>query len=226
MELPTYHLPTVRGVLRRSSEQVWLFLKKIITVVAVVQIGVWFFVTFPGVSPAREAHYDRLLAEAKTELAAARDDETAPELYEKKIGELRREHNRERIVTSYAGQLGQALEPVSKLAGFEWRMNIAIIASFAAKESLVGTLGTIYSVEEEDDALAASIARAEHGWTVWHKLAMLVFIALFPPCLATIIVIGTETRSWRWALFATFYPIVLGFLFAVTIFQLGPVLFG
>jgi len=299
MELPVYHMPTLGGVLRRSVERVWLFLKKIITVVAVVQVCVWFFVTFPGIGFEREAQYDMQEQDAHSSLIAtagprnpyasmlagealppllalhdevkeakldAGEDDTAlrarlsvlqarhPQLfpvanggetldgetvseakaaaqalrtYEREIKSLRSTRKKEQIDASFAGWVGKAVEPVSTLAGFEWRMNIAILASFAAKESLVGTLGTIYSVEEEDDEeLAQSVARAEQGWTVWHKLAILVFVALFPPCLATIIVIKNETDSWKWAGFASVYPIVLGFILAVILFQAGPVLFG
>jgi ferrous iron transport protein B len=297
MELPVYHLPTVSGVLRRAIERVWLFVKKIVTVVAVVQVGVWFFVTFPGIGFEREAHYDREQAKAQSALLAevgpgnlyapllagdslfealrlqdevktakqttgentlraqlallqsrnpqlfliANGGETlegsvdtkakaatrALRTYERETKNLRIARKKEQIDASFAGWIGKAVEPVSTLAGFEWRMNIAILASFAAKESLVGTLGTIYSVEEEGaGALSASVARTEQGWTVWHKLAILIFVALFPPCLATIIVIKNETSSWKWAGFAAAYPIVLGFILAALVFQAGPRLFG
>jgi ferrous iron transport protein B len=160
------------------------------------------------------------LPEAKAAARALRQ-------YEREIKGLRIARKKEQIDSSFAGRVGKAVEPVSTLAGFEWRMNIAIIASFAAKESLVGTLGTIYSVEEEsEEELAQSVARTERGWTVWHKVAILVFIALFPPCLATIIVIKNETDSWKWAGFASVYPIVLGFILAVIVFQAGLALFG
>jgi ferrous iron transport protein B len=103
-------------------------------------------------------------------------------------------------------------------------MNIAIISSFAAKESLVGTLGAIFSSQGADDkALSASMAE-QGGWTVWHALAILVFIALFPPCLATLVMIRHETGSNSWTAFAGIYPIVLGFILAVCVFQFGQLI--
>ncbi len=291
MELPVYHLPTVSGVLKRAVERVLIFIRKIVTVVAVVQVGVWFFVTFPGIGFHNEMEFDRKLAEARVELvrqsgiagtlsdtqslktildiskslktgeAVELDESYTPEEarmvmlvvnkgggengkvdelgkkfakslkdYKKAVGKLRIERNKMQINDSFAGIVGHALEPVSEIAGFNWRMNIAIIASFAAKESLVGTLGTLYSVEDAaaggnhrgaSDSLSASVAATESGWTVWHKLAIIIFIALFPPCLATIIVIKNETSSWKYALFASAYPIVFGFILASLIFQLG-----
>lgn len=326
MELPVYHVPTLGGVLRRSTERVVLFLTKIVTVVAVVQVVVWFFITFPGIGMERELAYDREHDAAKTalagtlrpgtvsldalqrtldpytqrvgrpsfmqELAAAQDaveeaqtlpfwTESVPgfrmaegdaeayrvtrlqmvktemgdpvlfrlanqgrspegvtdpdaqrtlralRTYERTLGDIRRRRASEQLTESFAGQAGHALEGVSSLAGMDWRMNIAILASFAAKENLIGTLGTIYSSEDDEwQGISGQVHAANEDWTVWHKLAILVFVALFPPCIATIIVIRNETNSWAWALFATVYPIVLGFLLASGLFQFGPMLMG
>jgi ferrous iron transport protein B len=296
MELPTYHVPTVRGVIRRAVERVWLFIKKIVTIVAAVMVGVWFFVTFPGIGFEREMHYDARLADAQTKLersvspanpyreylsgtnlielihfrkrlkaaqrnasedqvklkkvnrkyaernkalfaianngitaagtvdASARKVSMAIKRFDRAVRTMARERRKELIDTSWAGWIGRACEPVSLMAGFNWRINIAIISSFAAKESLVGTLGAIYSVEEgsQAGALAQSIKRTESGWTIWHALAILAFVALFPPCLATLIMIRHETQSTGWMIFATMYPIVIGFILACLIYQLGP----
>lgn len=298
MELPTYHVPTVRGVLRRSTERVWLFVKKIVTIVAAVMIGVWFFVTFPGIGIEREMHYDALLADAETKLVksvspanpyrrylagtnlvelmhfrerlkeaqqhtsgdrealsavnrefsaenpalfvianngltadqtideAARKASLAVKRFGRTVRTISRDRRKETIETSWAGQVGRALEPVSQWAGFNWRINIAIISSFAAKESLVGTLGTIYSMQDGSEAgtLAQSIRQTETGWTIWHGLAIVVFIALFPPCLATLIMIRHETQSTGWMVFATVYPIVVGFVLACLVYRFGPLL--
>jgi ferrous iron transport protein B len=139
--------------------------------------------------------------------------------------ELRLERKREVIATSYAGRVGKALAPLTERAGFNWRLNIAILSSFAAKESLVGTLGTLYSVEEGDvGGLTRRLHEAEPDWTRWNALAILIFVALFPPCMPTLIAIRNETGSFGWMLFAAVYPIVLGFVLAVLVFQAGTAL--
>ncbi|MFH1117898.1 MAG: ferrous iron transport protein B [Pseudomonadota bacterium] len=296
MELPTYHLPTVGGIIRRSIERCWLFVKKIVTIVAAVMVGVWFFVTFPGIGLEREMYYDAQLAGAQGLLEAgvapsnpyrgylsgaklvdlvhfqerlkaaqqgaigneaalkavngkfasdnsglfvlankgvttsgavdgdARKASAALKRFDASIRSIARDRRKEIIDGSWAGQVGRACEPISLLAGFNWRINIAIISSFAAKESLVGTLGTIYSVQEgaQSGSLAQSIRETETGWTIWHALAVLVFVALFPPCLATLIMIKHETQSTGWMVFATVYPIIIGFLLACLVYQLGP----
>lgn len=297
MELPAYHLPTAGGVLRRTIERVWLFIKKVITVVIAVQIVVWFFVTFPGVGMQNEIALDQQLEELRFEAirkvgashpytflwqgtndyayqrfedrlkqarrAVGDDEETLRDIdakfaaehaefflvanqgkaldggtdlqakqaasvmkkYLRSARSLRRDRKKEQVNESYAGQFGRFLQPVSQYAGFRWRLNIAIISSFAAKESLVGTLGTLYSLEEDESGkggkLREAIAVTETGLTIWHALAILAFVALFPPCIATLIMVRTETNSFRWMAFTAIYPIVTGFLIAVVIFQCG-----
>ncbi len=293
MELPAYHMPTFKGVMTRTIERTWLFVKKIVVIVAPIMVAVWFFITFPGIGVQKELHYDtttleqynemlqtagsenpyaRYLAPGslqnlisfqdrykkasqqitdesqKTELIKTFSSENpefflianrgigvdgvkdsnaagvsrALQAFEKSVRKISRERKKETIENSWAGRFGRFLEPVSQLAGFGWQMNIAIISSFAAKESLVGTLGTIFSAQggKDEKDLSASIAE-QGGWTIWHALAILVFVAMFPPCLATLIVIRNETGSNAWTAFATVYPIALGFTLAVCVFQIG-----
>ena len=146
--------------------------------------------------------------------------------FERNVKKIDRERRKEIINNSWAGRFGRSIEPVTGLAGFNWRINIAIISSFAAKESLVGTLGTIYSAEESGDtgSLRTQIRATESGWTMSHALAILVFVALFPPCLATLIMIKNETGSMKWMIFASIYPIAVGFILACAVFQIGSVL--
>ncbi|MEW6141406.1 MAG: ferrous iron transport protein B [Thermodesulfobacteriota bacterium] len=297
MELPAYHVPTVGGVLRRSVERTWLFIKKIVTIVAAVMVVVWFFVTFPGIGLERELYYDRQLQQAEEQLLreagsanpyrailfgpdlakflgfkdryakyyqAAGDDQArlksvqeefasedpsffvvanrgqgldgtvdkqaakaakAVRTFEQKLKKTSRERRKEIIDESWAGRFGRFIEPVTSFAGFNWRINIAIISSFAAKESLVGTLGTIYSAEEGEGPgnLGRSIRATESGWTLSHALAILVFVALIPPCLATLIMIKNETGRIQWMIFASIYPIVIGFILACVVFQMSRV---
>ncbi len=299
MELPAYHMPTIKGVLTRTIERTWLFVRKIVVIVAPIMVAVWFFITFPGIGLQKELSYDNqvifqhsillesvgsanpfakylsgssleglvrfndryrkakrntssdkqlqsvqeefrsenpdffLIANKGLNLDGARDKNAAAvavalQKFEKSIKKISRERKKEVIETSWAGRFGQFLEPVSQLAGFGWRMNIAIISSFAAKESLVGTLGAIFSsqgVNDTADDKGLSVSMAEQsGWTVWHALAILVFIAMFPPCLATLVMIRHETGSNRWTAFAGIYPIILGFILAVCVFQFGQLI--
>ncbi len=135
------------------------------------------------------------------------------------------DRHKECLHNSALGRAGKFMEPVTKYAGFDWRINVAILGSFAAKEALVSTLGTIYSVETGDEKLLEeSIKAGEGGMTALDGLVVMLLIALFPPCIATVIVIRTETRSTGWTLFTLLYPVVLGSLVAVLVFQTGCLL--
>lgn len=141
---------------------------------------------------------------------------------------IRADYNSELLNGSALGWLGKLIEPVTKYAGFDWRINIAILGSFAAKEALVSTLGTIYSVESTDleggAVLQERLQAADSGMTALDGLAILILIALFPPCIATAIVIRTETKSTKWMLFSLVYPVFVGGLAATFVYQLGALL--
>ncbi|MDL1955876.1 MAG: hypothetical protein LWW95_02305 [Candidatus Desulfofervidus auxilii] len=135
---------------------------------------------------------------------------------------LRREIKDETIISSYLGRVGRAIEPFTRFAGFNWRINIALISSFAAKENSVATLGSIYqSPPGEEAQLGERIKRKEKGWTPLHALAIMLFMAMYPPCIPTLIMVRLETGSTKWMLFATIYPIILGLTIAILVFTGG-----
>jgi len=132
----------------------------------------------------------------------------------------------ETILGSVMGRVGRALEPVTTYAGFNWRVNIALISAFAAKENSVATLGSIYQSAggEEEKSLEERMKEKETNWTPLHALALIIFMTMYPPCIPTLLMIRLESGSTKWALFATFYPIALGFLMAILVFTGGNLL--
>lgn len=127
---------------------------------------------------------------------------------------------------SIAGKVGMALEPVSKLAGFDWRDNIALIGGFAAKEVIVGYLGTVYSMGDVDPEESESLAerlQSDPNWSKLRAFSMIVFIMIYAPCFVTVATIRKETNT-KWALFSTGYTTFLGFVFAVIIYQVGSLI--
>ncbi len=139
---------------------------------------------------------------------------------------LRREQKEETIIASFMGRAGRFIEPLTKWAGFNWRVNIALMSAFAAKESSVATLGGIYQSPpgEKEDTLEERIKEKEKGWTSLHVLAIMLFMAMYPPCIPTLLMVRLETGSTKWMLFATFYPMVLGIIIAVLVFTGGNLL--
>ncbi len=146
--------------------------------------------------------------------------------FNKTRNKLRREIKEETIINSYMGRAGRFIEPFTKWAGFNWRVNIALMSSFAAKESSVATLGGIYQSPpgEKEEALEMRMKEKEKGWTALHVLAIMLFMAMYPPCIPTLLMIRLETGSTKWMLFATFYPIVLGIIIAILVFTGGNLL--
>ncbi|MGP1593666.1 MAG: ferrous iron transport protein B [Treponema sp.] len=144
------------------------------------------------------------------------------------IKTIGRNYRKETLEHSVLGMLGKLFEPVSQFAGFDWRINVAILGAFAAKEALVSTLGTIYSVEAgsgtDGTELQARIQNNETGMTPLDGLVIMILIALFPPCIATMMAIKTETQSWKWALFSIVYPVFLGGIVSTFVYQVGRLL--
>jgi len=308
LEMPAYHLPAFGGVVRRCIERVWLFVKKIITVVIIVAAVVYVLISYPGLNKERSIYYEsqssqaiqtfhekiggnnsysKLVGEAiplgvagaqlmgftvywddykKAKMGAKikqakeaidqkfynknpeffkivkrgkyefegkkivdKDAAKVEKAYKKlsKIRKsLRRERREETIASSYLGRAGRFLEPVTKFAGFNWRVNIALLSSFAAKESSVATLGSIYqsSAENSEERLEQRMKEKEKDWTSLHALAIILFMAMYPPCIPTLLMVKLEAASLKWMLFATFYPTILGLIIAVLIFTGGNLL--
>ncbi len=138
---------------------------------------------------------------------------------------LRRQIKEEQISTSLLGMVGRSLEPFTQWAGFNWKINVAILSSFAARESSVATIGVLYQQGADENKSLEERMGEENagagGFTPLHALAVMVFFALYPPCLATTIMIKVQTNSYSWMLFSILFPTALGFLVASAIFTGG-----
>jgi ferrous iron transport protein B len=128
---------------------------------------------------------------------------------------------------SVAGRVGSALETASRLAGFDWRTNIALLGGFAAKEVVVSTLGTAYSLGdvdfEESESLSDKLA-ASPGWSPLVALSLIVFTIFYAPCFVSVVCISREAGSWKWGAFSILFNTVLAFSLAVLVYQIGSAL--
>jgi ferrous iron transport protein B len=138
----------------------------------------------------------------------------------------------EALANSAAGRLGHLIEPVIQPLGYDWKIGVGIISSFAAREVFVGTMSVIYSIEngEEDtpalrDAmLAEKTAAGTSTFTPLVCLSLMVFYVLAMQCLSTVAVVKRETNSWRWPLFQLGYMTLLAWVAAFLVFQGGRLL--
>ncbi len=134
---------------------------------------------------------------------------------------------------SYAGRVGQAIEPLVRPLGFDWKTGVALVAGFAAKEVVVSTMGTLYSIEDSD-ALAentpgaaggfAERAREQSAFTPLIAYVLMLFVLIYVPCLATVAVLHRETNGWKWPLFMTGYTLTLAWVVSFVVYRVGLLL--
>lgn len=142
---------------------------------------------------------------------------------EAQLREVGNEEAGEALRFSYAGRVGAALEGISGLAGFDWRANIALIGGIAAKEVVISTLGTAYSlgeIDEDNESTLADRIRADAHWTKANAVALLLFTLLYSPCFVTLAVIRQESGAWKWMFFSLFFNLILAYGVAVAANQI------
>lgn len=217
MELPPYRLPNLRTVLQNMLTRAGLFLKRAGTVILAISIILWALTYFP-----RNAETTTSAPNITNEMSAEDVQKTEEDFKQS-----------EQIKHSFAGKIGHTIEPVIKPLGFDWKIGVALISSFAAREVLVSTLSIIYNVgkdqNEESDTLMSAIrdAKKEDGTPVWTPLTaitLMVFFVLAMQCMSTIAVVRRETNSWAWTLFMVGYMTVLAYAAAFLTYQGGKLL--
>lgn len=215
MELPPYRLPTFRGLLIHTWERTWQYVKKAGTIILAISIVLWALMTFPGLPDSQLEAFEQ----QRESLHAAAVDAVEAELLliDAKEAEAALRH-------SIAGRIGTAMERVSYLAGFDWRTNIALVGGFAAKEVVVSTLGTAYSLGEVDPeqtgSLSATLA-SDPNWNPVVAFALIVFTIFYAPCFVAVVCIAREAGSWKWGAFSIIFNTVIAFGLAVLVYQLG-----
>lgn len=226
MELPPYRIPTLRGVLIHTWERAWQYIKKAGTIILAISILLWASMTFPGLSDEQAAQFEA----QRQEIAAQRDNaeksgasEMSLTSYAEEITAVDSLEAEAALRNSLAGRVGTSLEGLSKMAGFDWRVNIALLGGVAAKEVIVSTLGTAYSLgevdPEESEPLSTRMAQ-DPGFTPASALALMIFIMLYAPCFVTVVAMAKEA-SWGWAGFALVFNTALAFAMAVATYQIA-----
>lgn len=213
LELPDYRIPSLRVVLRRVWESGWSFVSRAGTLIFATSVLVWAAGSFPG------DHGPRDLLLTEIEAISAEDPDQSARLDE--LTEKLNQANAQLLENSLLGRTGRAIEPVFTPLGWDWKIGVGVLASFPAREVIIATLGTIYSlggdVDEEDEGLRGVLrtARWPDGrpvFTVASGLSIMVFFALCAQCVSTLMVIRRETNSWRWPIFCFVYMTALAYV--------------
>lgn len=200
MELPPYRLPTLKGVIIHTWERTFAYIKKAGTVVLAITIVIWAAMTYPRLPESEAAKYT-----------------SADEI---QMASLR---------YSVAGRVGVALEKATQYAGFDWRSNIALIGGFGAKEVIVSTLGTAYSLSGDEDETSESLIQRIRDDRHWKDnlpaaISFLLFVLLYSPCFMAVVVIAKEAGSWRWGLFSVVFNTIVAYVVSVVVYQVGGLL--
>lgn len=238
MELPTYKWPSPVHVVRRMIEEGLRFLRRAGTLILAVSIVVWALLYFPRDAATVEAAY-------RTEIAMLEQAlETLPENDPQRASLQERREELDTIIegdyqrSSVLGRFGRAIEPVVKPLGWDWRIGVAALASFPAREVVVGVLGVMFDAGEVDAGdevervrLGESLRQAQWPdgsplFTVPVALSIMVFFALCSQCAATLVVIRKETGGWKWAGLTFAYMTGLAYLGALITYQVGTYGFG
>jgi len=255
MELPPYKRPAFKQVFRHVCDRGMMFLRQAGTVILGINILLWFLSHYPcasvkaefaarraaavatayGMSHAQEEGKDveTIITELRQRLrqpGALANTVEAPLLA--KLETLDKEEAAERLRQSLAGRVGRLIEPAIAPLGFDWKMGIGIVSSFAAREVFVSTMSVVYNAGDGDpsDTAARSLVRVMQAqkrpdgrpvYTALTGITLMVFYVFALQCASTVVVVRRETNSWKWPLFQWLYLGGLAWTFAFLVQQAG-----
>ena len=197
-----------------------IFLGRMGGVILVGSVVIWGLANFPrpatGPGLALQVEQIRGRYAQRLENAVGQQRMALERQQEAEVAALQAQH---RAAGSLLGMLGRGIAPVFAPIGVDWRGGIALLSGFVAKEIVLSTLGVLHAVTDlrGGDALRAALIRS--GMTPRSALAMMVFVLLYLPCLATVTAIRRETGSWKWMALSIMYNTSVAWMMAFTVFQ-------
>ncbi len=212
MELPTYRMPKWSNVGLTIVEKTKIFVLEAGKVILAISIILWWLASY-GPSTVMEKADEIVATEIASGITKVEEKESRLMAY--------------KLENSYAGIVGKGIEPVIAPLGYDWKIGIALITSFAAREVFVGTMATIYSVgNTEDQTTIKSRLRAEKNpdtgeprFTLASGLSLLVFYTFAMQCMSTLAIVKRETKGWRWPIIQLMYMTALAYISALIVFQ-------
>lgn len=229
IELPRYRLPSLRNALLTAYDRGRAFVTRAGTIILGISVVLWVLATYPKLDESEwstvvPAETIAQVADLRAAVAIA-GDEAEAEALKAEAGALLSAYELE---YSVAGRVGKAVEPVFAPLGFDWKINVGVISSFAAREVIVATLAIVYGIgedaAEEEETLSATLRAQRHAdgspvFTTATALALLVFFVLAMQCLPTNVVTRRETGSWKWPALQFGYMTVLAWTAAFVVYQ-------
>jgi len=212
LELPTYRSPRLKNVGQAMVNKAKIFITDAGKIIMVISLILWGLSTF---GPKRRMadvtlKYEKLIAQQPT-----RKDS------------LQTERNAERLENSFAGIVGRSIEPAIRPLGYDWRIGIALITSFAAREVFVGTMATLYSVGDKDEGMLLRdklhAAKKEDGtplFTLATGVSLMLFYLFAMQCMSTLAIVKRETGTWKWPVIQFVYMTGIAYLMSLIAYQL------
>ena len=213
VEMPNYKLPLLKNVLITVIEKTKTFVLEAGKIILAISIILWVMASFgPG---EKFNNAESIVTQNNIDIPKGELDD--------KIAAYRLEH-------SYIGIVGKTIEPVIRPLGYDWKIGIGLVASFAAREVFVGTLATIYSVgsaseDESIDTIKTKMANERYSdgrkvFTLASGISLLLFYAFAMQCMSTLAIVKRETKSWKWPMVQLVGMSIIAYIFALIAFQI------
>ncbi len=215
MELPPYRKPKASSIMHQVGFKAGMYLKKAGTVILAASVLIWIATNYPN-----NKEINRKYEDIKSAIIVnpEKSDSEKSEL----ILAAERNEASEQIENSYAGRFGKLTEPLIKPLGFDWKIGIALTAGLAAKEIVVSSMNTIYSIEESDNSGSFTSGIKEvSGYNTATALALIVFVLLYAPCVAATTIFHKESGRWKYTLLMFAYTMSVAWIFSFIAYRIG-----
>ncbi len=224
LELPPYRRPVLGVTLQHMWDRSKLFIRRAGTVILGISILLWFLATYPK--------NDVIASEFAAQLEALISQKIEEPILKEKLGEIEIARSGAQLRHSYAGQLGRFIEPVIEPLGFDWKIGIGIVASFAAREVFVSTMSTVYNVGNDDggddgtQSLVTALRAQKRAdgsplFTSLVAVTLMVFYVFALQCVSTIAIVRRETGGWKWPVFQWLYMGALAWVLSFVVRSAG-----
>lgn len=212
LELPTYRSPRWNNIIPAMLNKARIFVFDAGKIIMIISLVLWALSSF---GPGNTMHqisekYEQLKAQPGAN-----------------IEQLSKAYQTDKLESSYAGIIGKSIEPAIRPLGYDWKIGIALVTSFAAREVFVGTMATLYSVGDDDDGSlllkekmkAAVRPDGSPVFSLATGLSLMIFYVFAMQCMSTLAVVKRETRSWKWPVIQLLYMTGLAYLMSWVVYQ-------
>lgn len=220
MELPPYRMPTLKSILMQAKIKAEMYLRKAGTVILLASVIIWGVSTFPHSKGVADLYREKVV-QVETSVVFSETEK------EELINELAYEEASLQLEHSFAGRAGKLIEPIIKPLGFDWRIGIALVTGLAAKEVVVSTLSTIYSLGESDEESIDLRVKLQQdpNFNKAVALSLMVFVLLYIPCVAAIAVFRKEAGSWKIVGIYSAYALTVAWVASFVVYRIGLLVF-